>query len=103
MPNSCSVADRSRHRRSEVVLCFQLNNGCICCKVRGDLIRTLTKLVKRKNKVDGILIETTGLADPGPVIQTFFTGTHCAFHPHSNHPDCSTNSWHSEKQLRSLH
>ena len=54
---------------------LQLNNGCICCKVRGDLIRILSKLLKRKQKMDAILIETTGLADPGPVIQTFFTGT----------------------------
>lgn len=52
---------------------FELNNGCICCKVRGDLIRVLEKLLRRKQKMDAILIETTGLADPGPVIQTFFT------------------------------
>ena len=52
---------------------FEMNNGCICCSVRGDLIRVLGRLMKRKNKLDGILIETTGLADPGPVTQTFFT------------------------------
>ncbi len=52
---------------------FEMNNGCICCSVRGDLIRVLGRLMKRKNKLDGILIETTGLADPGPVAQTFFT------------------------------
>ncbi|KAI7840476.1 hypothetical protein COHA_005777 [Chlorella ohadii] len=51
---------------------FEMNNGCICCTVRGDLIRILTKLLKRKNKFDHILIETTGLADPAPVAQTFF-------------------------------
>ena len=52
---------------------FEMNNGCICCTVRGDLIRILTKLlVTRKTKLDGILIETTGLADPAPVAQTFF-------------------------------
>ena len=50
-----------------------MNNGCICCTVRGDLIRILEGLMKRKDKFDGILIETTGLADPGPVAQTFFT------------------------------
>jgi hypothetical protein len=44
----------------------------ICCTVRGDLIRILNKLIKRKDKFDAILIETTGLADPSPVIQTFF-------------------------------
>jgi G3E family GTPase len=51
---------------------FEMNNGCICCTVRGDLIRILSQLMKRRNKFDRILIETTGLADPGPVAQTFF-------------------------------
>ncbi|KAJ1616316.1 cobalamin synthesis protein/P47K family protein [Pavlovales sp. CCMP2436] len=51
---------------------FEMNNGCICCTVRGDLIRILSKLLKRKEKLDAILIETTGLADPAPVAQTFF-------------------------------
>src|SRR5271155_3286480 len=51
---------------------FEMNNGCICCTVRGDLIRILGNLVKRRDKFDYILIETTGLADPGPVVQTFF-------------------------------
>jgi G3E family GTPase len=49
-----------------------MNNGCICCTVRGDLIRILGNLMKRRDKFDHILIETTGLADPGPVVQTFF-------------------------------
>jgi G3E family GTPase len=51
---------------------FEMNNGCICCTVRGDLIRILGTLLKRRDRFDHILIETTGLADPGPVIQTFF-------------------------------
>ncbi|MBM3770300.1 MAG: GTP-binding protein [Acidimicrobiia bacterium] len=51
---------------------FEMNNGCICCTVRGDLIRILGNLMKRKDKFDHILIETTGMADPGPVAQTFF-------------------------------
>jgi len=51
---------------------FEMNNGCICCTVRGDLIRILGTLMKRKDGFDHILIETTGLADPGPVVQTFF-------------------------------
>lgn len=51
---------------------FEMNNGCICCTVRGDLIRIIDGLMKRKDKFDAILIETTGLADPGPVVQTFF-------------------------------
>jgi G3E family GTPase len=51
---------------------FEMNNGCLCCTVRGDLIRILGNLLKRKDRFDHILIETTGLADPGPVTQTFF-------------------------------
>jgi G3E family GTPase len=51
---------------------FETSNGCICCTVRGDLIRILTQLRKRRDRFDSILIETTGLADPGPVAQTFF-------------------------------
>jgi G3E family GTPase len=51
---------------------FEMNNGCICCTVRGDLIRILGTLMRRKDKFDYIMIETTGLADPGPVAQTFF-------------------------------
>jgi G3E family GTPase len=51
---------------------FEMNNGCICCTVRGDLIRILGGLMRRKGGFDGILIETTGLADPAPVAQTFF-------------------------------
>lgn len=52
---------------------FEMNNGCICCKVRGDLIRIINNLLRRRHRFDHLLIETTGLADPGPVIQTFFT------------------------------
>ncbi len=52
---------------------FEMNNGCICCTVRGDLIRILGRLLKRKDKLDAILIETTGMANPAPVAQTFFT------------------------------
>jgi len=51
---------------------FEMNNGCICCTVRGDLIRILGTLMRRRDRFDAILIETTGLADPGPVAQTFF-------------------------------
>ncbi len=50
---------------------FEMNNGCICCTVRGDLIRILGRLMKRRDRFDHILVETTGLADPGPVAQTF--------------------------------
>ncbi|HYC71193.1 MAG TPA: GTP-binding protein [Opitutaceae bacterium] len=52
---------------------FEMNNGCICCTVRGDLLRILARLMKRKDRLDAILIETTGLANPAPVAQTFFT------------------------------
>ncbi len=52
---------------------FEMNNGCICCTVRGDLIRIIGALIKRRDKFDAILVETTGLADPAPVAQTFFT------------------------------
>ncbi len=51
---------------------FEMNNGCICCTVRGDLIRILGTLMKRRDRFDHILVETTGLADPAPVAQTFF-------------------------------
>ncbi|MDR3509258.1 MAG: GTP-binding protein, partial [Caulobacteraceae bacterium] len=51
---------------------FEMNNGCVCCTVRGDLIRVVQGLTKRKGGFDAIIIETTGLADPGPVAQTFF-------------------------------
>jgi G3E family GTPase len=51
---------------------FETSNGCICCTVRGDLIRVLGQLLKRRERFDHILIETTGMADPGPVAQTFF-------------------------------
>jgi len=48
------------------------NNGCICCKIRGDLVKTLSEIVRRPEPFDAILIETTGLADPSPIIQSFF-------------------------------
>ena len=51
---------------------FEMNNGCICCTVRGDLIRIISTLMKRADDFDGMIIETTGLADPAPVVQTFF-------------------------------
>ncbi|MCY3542809.1 MAG: GTP-binding protein [Chloroflexi bacterium] len=51
---------------------FEMSNGCLCCTVRGDLIRVLNNLNKRRDKFDYVLVETTGLADPGPVAQTFF-------------------------------
>jgi len=58
----------------------EMNNGCICCTVRGDLIRILGSLVRRRDRFDHILIETTGLADPGPVIQAFFVDDEMQHH-----------------------
>lgn len=51
---------------------FEMNNGCICCTVRGDLIRIINRLMQQRDRFDYLLIETTGLADPAPVIQSFF-------------------------------
>jgi G3E family GTPase len=59
---------------------FEMNNGCICCTVRGDLLRILARLTKRTTPLDGIIIDTTGLADPGPVAQTFFTDEEMKVH-----------------------
>ncbi len=56
------------HSEEEV---FEMNNGCICCTVRGDLVRILERLLRKRQKFDRIVIETTGLADPSPVAQTF--------------------------------
>lgn len=61
---------RQKYETKEEI--FEMNNGCICCTVRGDLVRLLGKILRRKRKLDGIIIETTGLADPAPVAQTFF-------------------------------
>ena len=52
---------------------FEMNNGCICCTVRGDLIQIIGNLMARGDTFDHLVIETTGLADPAPVIQSFFT------------------------------
>src|SRR5215467_1008838 len=51
---------------------FEMNNGCLCCTVRGDLIRIIEGLLRRAGRFDAIIVETTGLADPAPVAQTFF-------------------------------
>jgi G3E family GTPase len=51
---------------------FEMNNGCVCCTVRGDLVRIIDGLMRRKGRFDAIILETTGLADPAPVAQTFF-------------------------------
>ncbi len=58
--------------RDEQAQLVEFNNGCLCCTVRGDLVETLGRLQERADGLDGILIETTGLADPAPVASTFF-------------------------------
>ena len=63
------LVDKKFFKEEEII---EMNNGCICCTVRGDLIKTLNNLHKKKEKFDYVLIETTGLADPAPVAQTFF-------------------------------
>ena len=63
---------------------LEMNNGCICCTVRGDLIRILGELAKRKDKFDRVILETTGMADPGPVAQTFFVDQDIIDHALSN-------------------
>ena len=59
---------------------FEMNNGCICCTVRGDLIRILGELVERRDMFDRVILETTGMADPGPVAQTFFVDQNISDH-----------------------
>ena len=59
---------------------FEMNNGCVCCTVRGDLVRILDGLMKRKGKFDAIILDTTGLADPAPVAQTFFVDEDVQLH-----------------------
>ncbi|UUP16968.1 CobW family GTP-binding protein [Nitratireductor thuwali] len=51
---------------------YEMNNGCVCCTVRGDLVRVVEGLMRRPGRFDAIIVETTGLADPAPVAQTFF-------------------------------
>ena len=52
-----------------------MDNGCVCCSVRGDLVRTLGQLIKRRHDFDAILLETTGLADPAPIVYTIQTNS----------------------------
>jgi G3E family GTPase len=79
---------------------FETSNGCICCTVRGDLIRILTQLRKRRDRFDSILIETTGLADPGPVAQTFFIDEDLKEHFLLDAIVTLVDAHHVERQLR---
>jgi len=78
---------------------FEMNNGCICCTVRGDLIRILAKLFSRREKLDAIIIETTGLADPGPVAQTFFMDESMKEHARLDGIICLVDARHIEIHL----
>jgi G3E family GTPase len=80
---------------------FETSNGCICCTVRGDLIRILAQLRKRRERFDAILIETTGLADPGPVAQTFFIDEELREHYLLDAIITLVDARHIEQQLKS--
>ena len=79
---------------------YELNNGCVCCKLRGDLIRVASNLVKRPGRFDGIIIETTGLADPAPVVQTFYFDDLLRQHTRIDSVICVTDARHLAGQLR---
>jgi G3E family GTPase len=79
---------------------FEMNNGCICCTVRGDLIRILSALMRRRDKFDAILLETTGLADPAPVAQTFFADPDVKANTELDSILTMVDAVHIEEQLR---
>ena len=79
---------------------YELNNGCVCCKLRGDLIRVASNLVKRPGRFDGIIIETTGLADPAPVVQTFYFDDLLRQHTRIDSVICVADARHLARQLR---
>lgn len=79
---------------------YELNNGCVCCKLRGDLIRVASNLVRRPGGFDGILIETTGLADPAPVVQTFYFDDLLRQHTRLDSVICVADARHLAGQLR---
>lgn len=79
---------------------YELNNGCVCCKLRGDLVRVASNLLKRPGRFDGILIETTGLADPAPVVQTFYFDDLLRQHTRIDSVICVVDSRHLARQLR---
>jgi G3E family GTPase len=78
---------------------FEMNNGCVCCTVRGDLIRVLSGLMKRKGRFDAIIVETTGLADPGPVAQTFFVDEEVKARTHLDSVTTLVDARHVQGQL----
>ena len=52
--------------------CFEMNNGCICCSIRDELVTTLERIMKKRHKFDYVLVETTGMANPGPLANIFW-------------------------------
>ena len=81
---------------------YELNNGCVCCKLRGDLLRIASNLVRRPGRFDGIVIETSGLADPAPVVQTFHFDDLLRHHTRLDSVICVADSRHLPAQLRDL-
>ena len=81
---------------------YELNNGCVCCKLRGDLIRVVSSLLRRPGGFDGILIETTGLADPAPVVQTFYFDDLLRQHTRLDSVICVADARHLAGQIRDL-
>lgn len=79
---------------------YELNNGCVCCKLRGDLIRVASNLVRRPGGFDGIVIETSGLADPAPVVQTFYFDDLLRQHTRLDSVICVVDPRHLAAQLR---
>ena len=79
---------------------YELNNGCVCCKLRGDLIRVASNLVRRPGGFDGILIETSGLADPAPIVQTFQLDDLLRQHTRLDSVICVADARHLVAQLR---
>jgi G3E family GTPase len=78
---------------------YELNNGCVCCKLRGDLVRVASALVRRPGGFDGILIETTGLADPAPIVQTFYLDDLLRQHTRLDSIICVADARHLPDQL----
>lgn len=79
---------------------YEMSNGCVCCTVRGDLIRILNGLLRRAGGFDGILIETTGLADPAPVAQTFFNDRDISAKAQLDSVICVADALHLPAQLQ---
>lgn len=79
---------------------YELNNGCVCCKLRGDLVRIASNLVRRPGGFDGIIIETSGLADPAPVVQTFYLDDLLRQHTRLDSVICVTDVRHLSAQLQ---